>query len=286
MVDVSDSKSDGGDTVWVQVPPQAPLMNLVEFCFNLLININSRNRIDFFSFCIIIFTRVGWLNMGFLEIFGIVYGMSALGSVLGLAMINDDIKKKLKDDNLYTKDFITFSPFKSILISVTPVLNFALSLVLALDFNEFSNRIYDDVYNEMIVKKIAERKEIERKLKNAEKVINDATQRLEEKGFGFNVSVSKNGRIEFHVNTSNLSNEEVNQFIENVKGDSEEVSRPKSIDFNGEDINHKIDELVAFALQESEKSNKNDMTNGKVSSHSKSLTLRRNFSSNKKNKEE
>ena len=25
MVDVSDSKSDGGDTVWVQVPPQAPL---------------------------------------------------------------------------------------------------------------------------------------------------------------------------------------------------------------------------------------------------------------------
>lgn len=30
MVDVSDSKSDGGDTVWVQVPPQAPLKNTIE----------------------------------------------------------------------------------------------------------------------------------------------------------------------------------------------------------------------------------------------------------------
>ena len=27
MVDVSDSKSDGGDTVWVQVPPPAPIEN-------------------------------------------------------------------------------------------------------------------------------------------------------------------------------------------------------------------------------------------------------------------
>ncbi len=26
MVDVSDSKSDGGNTVWVQVPSQAPNM--------------------------------------------------------------------------------------------------------------------------------------------------------------------------------------------------------------------------------------------------------------------
>ena len=48
MVDVPDSKSGGGDTVWVQVPPQAPLKNLIEFWFNLLIDINSRNGIDFF----------------------------------------------------------------------------------------------------------------------------------------------------------------------------------------------------------------------------------------------
>ena len=48
MVDVSDSKSDGGDTVWVQVPPQAPLKNTIELWFKLLININSKNGIDFF----------------------------------------------------------------------------------------------------------------------------------------------------------------------------------------------------------------------------------------------
>ena len=30
MVDVPDSKSGGGDTVWVQVPPQAPIMYLMK----------------------------------------------------------------------------------------------------------------------------------------------------------------------------------------------------------------------------------------------------------------
>ena len=29
MVDVPDSKSGGGDTVWVQVPPQAPFFEII-----------------------------------------------------------------------------------------------------------------------------------------------------------------------------------------------------------------------------------------------------------------
>ena len=48
MVDVSDSKSDGGDTVWVQVPPQAPVTNLFEL-FELLDKYQSE-MIDFFVF--------------------------------------------------------------------------------------------------------------------------------------------------------------------------------------------------------------------------------------------
>ncbi len=47
MVDAVDSKSTVGNYVWVQVPSHAPLKNLVELWFNLLININSRNGIDF-----------------------------------------------------------------------------------------------------------------------------------------------------------------------------------------------------------------------------------------------
>lgn len=41
MVDVSDSKSDGGNTVWVQVPSQAPLV------FNS--NIFKKSMLEFFN---------------------------------------------------------------------------------------------------------------------------------------------------------------------------------------------------------------------------------------------
>ena len=47
MVDAMVSNTIGSNTVWVQVPFPAPLKNLVELLFNLLININSRNGIDF-----------------------------------------------------------------------------------------------------------------------------------------------------------------------------------------------------------------------------------------------
>ena len=47
MADALDLGSSGL-SMGVQVPSPAPLKNLVELWFNLLININSRNGIDFF----------------------------------------------------------------------------------------------------------------------------------------------------------------------------------------------------------------------------------------------
>ena len=47
LVDAADSKSAGSNTLRVRFPFLAPLKKLVELWFNLLININSRNGIDF-----------------------------------------------------------------------------------------------------------------------------------------------------------------------------------------------------------------------------------------------
>lgn len=91
MVDVSDSKSDGGDTVWVQVPPQAP--------FSKYSNYYGSFFLAFFPFCGIITTHIenGDLNM---ELLGLIYGVSFVGLLLGMVKLINDINERLKKDNI------------------------------------------------------------------------------------------------------------------------------------------------------------------------------------------